>query len=97
MLLVQLGLALLALLLQLANMCQQPFVLSGGGHVGDKLPRLQDFIEHVVDRHPRNPIVIFPKSLHFQDRSRLQPPASVLQRDPDLNLVLRNQVSLQFA
>lgn len=75
----------------------QPIVLSGGGQLGDQWPRLQDFIEYVVDRHRRNPIVIFPQSLYFQDRSRLQQAASILQRHPDLTLVLRDQVSFQFA
>ena len=75
----------------------QPIVLSGGGQVGDQWPRLQDFIERVVDRYRRNPIVIFPQSLYFQDRSRLQRAASILQRHPDLTLVLRDQVSYQFA
>lgn len=65
--------------------------------MGDQWPRLQDFIEHVVDRYRRNPIVIFPQSLYFQDRSRLQRAASILQRHPDLTLVLRDQVSFQFA
>lgn len=75
----------------------QPIVLSGGGQLGDAWPHLQAFIERVVSNHRRNAVIIFPQSIYFRDPDRLHSAADVLQRHPDLTLVLRDAHSFELA
>ncbi len=75
----------------------QPIVLSGGGQLGDTWLWLQEFIERVILRHRRNPLIIFPQSIHFRDRARLQKASAILQGHPNLTLVLRDQASFRLA
>lgn len=42
------------------NLGDQPIVLSGGGQLGDQWPRLQAFIEWVVNGLHHNAVIIFP-------------------------------------
>jgi exopolysaccharide biosynthesis predicted pyruvyltransferase EpsI len=75
----------------------QPIVLSGGGQLGDTWLWLQEFIERVILRHRRNPLIILPQSIHFRDPARLQQASAILQGHPNLTLVLRDQTSFQLA
>ena len=75
----------------------QPIVLSGGGQLGDTWIWLQEFIERVILRHRRNPLIILPQSIHFRDPARLQQASAILQGHPNLTLVLRDQTSFELA
>lgn len=75
----------------------QLIVLSGGGQLGDAWPHLEAFMERVVSSHRRNPLVIFPQSIHFRDPDRLQRAAAVLRSHPDLTLLLRDRKSFDLA
>lgn len=72
-------------------------LLQGGGNFGDLWRGNQDFRLSVTQAFPDNPIVMFPQSLHYQDRRRLESDADILNRHPDVTLCWREDRSFAIA
>jgi exopolysaccharide biosynthesis predicted pyruvyltransferase EpsI len=72
-------------------------LLHGGGNLGDLWPHHQRFREQVIATFPGHRIIQFPQSMHFGDRANLDRARKVLNRHPDLTLLLRDRRSLRAA
>lgn len=67
-----------------------PIFLNGGGNMGDVWPAVQQFREEIIRAFPRNPIIQFPQSIHFESQEELRKTRSVLGRHPRLVLLARD-------
>lgn len=72
-------------------------LLQGGGNFGDLWRGNQDFRLAVIQAFPHSPIVMFPQSLHYRDRSRLADDAAILNRHRELTLCWRDDRSYAIA
>lgn len=71
-------------------------VMHGGGNLGDLYPTSQEFREIVIDRYPRNRIVIFPQSVHFDNDERRDTAARRFAAHRDLHIFVRDRASVDF-
>jgi len=74
-----------------------PIILHGGGNLGDLWPRYQKFREEIVARYQKQPIIIFPQAIYFQDKTNLETAAKIFNSHPNLTIVTRDQYSYNFA
>ncbi len=72
-------------------------LLQGGGNFGDLWPPRQCFRESVIAAFPGHRIIQLPQTLQFRRSETLARAKSVLERHPNLVLLLRDQPSLEFA
>lgn len=72
-------------------------LLHGGGNFGDLYPRHQIFRELVVSRFPDRKIVFLPQSIHYSDQRNLSQTQRILNGHPDLTIMVRDDVSYEFA
>ncbi len=72
-------------------------LLQGGGNFGDLYPHIQQYREWVIERFPRNRIVILPQTVHYRDSAELHRSTERLMRHPDLHLFVRDDRSLEVA
>lgn len=68
----------------------------GGGNFGDLYPLHQNFREDIIQRFPDKRIVIFPQSIHFQDKEELIKSCAILKKHPDLHILLRDKNSFSI-
>ena len=74
-----------------------PLILHGGGNFGDLYPIHQNFRDAVLKKFPDRKIVIFPQSIHFQDANNIELTSEAINGHPDLTMMVRDHVSLEFA
>jgi pyruvyl transferase EpsO len=67
--------------------------LQGGGNFGDLWSPYQEFREKIIQAYPNKRIVIFPQSVHFQDRSSFYRASEILKRHKDLHIMVRDRNS----
>ena len=72
-------------------------LLSGGGNFGDLYPSHQRLREQVIADFPQNRIIQLPQSIHFDTPVALARAARVIDRHPDLTLLVRDHSSLRLA
>lgn len=72
-------------------------ILHGGGNFGDLYPIHQNFRDAVLKQFPDRKIVIFPQSIHFQDANNIELTSDAINAHPDLTMMVRDHVSLEFA
>lgn len=70
--------------------------IHGGGNLGDVWSSHLDFQERVVATYPRNRIVVFPQSAHFQSSDRLERTKSIFCAHEHLTICARDEASYQF-
>lgn len=69
----------------------------GGGNFGDIYSVEQRFRESLVQRYPRNRIVMLPQTIHFQDAAKQAKSSSILRAHGDLHLGVRDSASQAIA
>ncbi|XGV98165.1 MAG: polysaccharide pyruvyl transferase family protein [Leptolyngbya sp. BL-A-14] len=74
-----------------------PIILHGGGNLGDLWPRYQKFREEIIVRYPKQPIIIFPQAIFFQDKANLETAAKAFNSHPNLTVITRDQYSYNLA
>jgi pyruvyl transferase EpsO len=67
--------------------------MHGGGNFGDLYRRPQNYRERIVEAFPDKRIVIFPQTVHFDDRSELERSCRIFRSHNDLHIFLRDQRS----
>ncbi len=72
-------------------------VLTGGGNLGDLWPQRQAFRERVLHDFARRRVVQAPQSIHFEEPAALARARAAFDAHPDLVLLVRDRVSLEFA
>ncbi|MGY1618332.1 polysaccharide pyruvyl transferase family protein [Geodermatophilus sp. SYSU D00691] len=72
-------------------------LLHGGGNLGDRWPDFQAFRERVIVACRSRKVIQLPQSVHFRDRRHLDRARQVFASHPGLVLMLREQVSYDFA
>lgn len=72
-----------------------PIVLHGGGSLGDIYPDLQAMREAVVRAFPVRRIILFPQSLHFDDRERQARSLNSMLAHRDIHVFVRDRSSLE--
>lgn len=72
-------------------------LLQGGGNFGDLWPLCQRFRESVIATFPSYRIIQLPQTLQFRRGETLARAKSVLDRHPNLILLVRDPRSLEFA
>lgn len=72
-------------------------LLSGGGNFGDLYPTHHGLRERVIADFPEHRIIQLPQSIHFDSGAAIEQAVKVLDRHPDLTLLLRDRPSLEFA
>ena len=68
----------------------------GGGNFGDLWGHEHSFREHIVERFPKNRIIIFPQSVFFEKRKKLERAVRIFSKHPDLTLFARDWASFKF-
>ncbi len=71
--------------------------LHGGGSLGDLYDFTQHFREKVIAAFPDNKIVQLPQTICFREQANLKRARAILDRHPDLTLLVRDRRSLEFA
>jgi len=69
-------------------------LLHGGGNFGDLWTSHQRFREMVVAAFPKNAFVLFPQTIHYEDRKALDQTARVFNAHGDLTILVRDHESL---
>jgi pyruvyl transferase EpsO len=72
-------------------------LLSGGGNFGDLYESHQEIREDVIANFPANRIIQLPQSISFHAGEALQRARAVINRHPDLTLLVRDHQSLELA
>jgi exopolysaccharide biosynthesis predicted pyruvyltransferase EpsI len=80
-----------------AHLRRGPILLQGGGTFGDLWPEHQLFREAVIAGFPQHRIIQLPQTINFRNPGNLARARAVLNRHPDLILLLRDRRSLEFA
>jgi pyruvyl transferase EpsO len=74
-----------------------PILLHGGGNFGDLWPQHHAFRERVIEDWHDRPIVQMPQSIHFGTTSAVQKTAAIIAAHPNFTLLVRDELSLEFA
>ncbi|CAH1203794.1 polysaccharide pyruvyl transferase family protein [Paenibacillus sp. JJ-223] len=72
-------------------------VMSGGGNFGDLYDSHQRLRELVVQKYPRNKIVILPQTIFYKDVANLQKTAELFNRHSNLYVYTRDESSYKLA
>lgn len=70
--------------------------LVGGGNFGDLWRGLQEFKCKIVQLYPKNRIVIFPQSVHYDDLQLCKEDADVFAAHDDVHICVRDNKSFGF-
>ncbi|BDD00012.1 polysaccharide pyruvyl transferase family protein [Persicobacter psychrovividus] len=66
-------------------------IFQGGGNFGDLWRRHTAFVLDVIDKYPKNRVVIFPQTIYYQDESVLQQDALVMNRRGNVTICGRDR------
>ena len=69
-------------------------LLHGGGNLGDLYPAHDLYRRTVLERMPRNRVILMPQSIHYRDASAAQEMRKALERHSNAIVLLRDHVSL---
>jgi pyruvyl transferase EpsO len=72
-------------------------LIHGGGNFGDLWPSHQRFREEVIAAFPTHKIIQLPQTIYFREQSNLACAKSVLNKHPNLTILVRDLRSLEFA
>ncbi|MGY8917832.1 MAG: polysaccharide pyruvyl transferase family protein [Flavobacteriales bacterium] len=75
---------------------QEMLLLHGGGNFGDLYSVHQNYRENIIMSYPNNKILIFPQSLHFEDKKRMVKSLSIYNNHNDLIVCARDQYTLDI-
>lgn len=71
-------------------------LIQGGGNFGDLYPRHTRLWVETLKRFRRNPVVMLPQSIHYQDESNFQELALAMEEHPALIVFVRDRFSHDF-
>lgn len=71
-------------------------LLHGGGNFGDLYRNFQEFKLRVVDKYPKNKIVMFPQSVWYENSDLIKRDAAQMAKHNDLYLCARDKSSFDF-
>lgn len=74
-----------------------PIIAQGGGNLGDLFPHHEEFRRQLVARNHASPIVVMPQSICFRSDVNAQRSAEIYNANPNLTILVREQVSLEIA
>lgn len=74
-----------------------PILLHGGGNLGDRWPKYQEFRKRVIQEFPDRKIVMLPQSMEFRSRTALEATKNIFSEHRDLTLLLREHRSFDEA
>ncbi len=66
-------------------------LLHGGGNFGDLYEIHQNFRETIVSKYSNNKILIFPQSLHFEDKLKMKKSLTIYNNHNDLTVCARDK------
>lgn len=70
--------------------------LVGGGNFGDLWRGLQEFKNKIIKLYPKNRIVIFPQSVHYDDMQLCKEDSEVFAAHKDVHICVRDKKSFDF-
>lgn len=70
--------------------------LVGGGNFGDLWRGLQEFKNKIIKLYPKNRIVIFPQSVHYDDMQLRKEDSEVFAAHKDVHICVRDRKSFDF-
>ncbi len=70
--------------------------LVGGGNFGDLWRGLQEFKNNIIQLYPKNRIIIFPQSVHYNDLCLCEHDAKIFTSHDDIHICARDNVSYNF-
>lgn len=68
-------------------------ILAGGGNFGDIYPIHQEFRKKVIEKYPRNKIVILPQSVWYRSHKLLASDIEILKNHQNLTIFVRDEYS----
>lgn len=68
-------------------------LLNGGGNFGDLWRVIQDFRVNIVQKFKNNKIVVFPVSVHYEDKELLLKDAEIFNKHSNITICVRDQNS----
>ncbi|HEV7928519.1 MAG TPA: polysaccharide pyruvyl transferase family protein [Nitrosospira sp.] len=72
-------------------------VFQGGGNFGDLYKGPQQVRQHLIQRLPKNRIIILPQTIHFRSRRAYDECCSAFSQHPDLHICVRDHLSYKLA
>jgi|SRR5690606_16960408 len=72
-------------------------LLHGGGNFGDVWRLNQDFRNSIIKKFQRNRIIVFPQTIHYENKNFIEEDAELYNSHPDLTICARDNVSYKFA
>lgn len=72
-------------------------VLCGGGNFGDVYPHSHKIKEEVIQLWPDNTKIIFPQTIHFDNKSTLEHAETIFDKANNVILFVRDKKSFEFA
>jgi len=71
-------------------------LFQGGGNFGDMWPMHHKYRKAIIEKHPNNPVLVFPQSVCYLDESHLNEDISFFSRYPNVTICVRDQKSKDF-
>lgn len=89
------------LLIQNVIQDEDILIITGGGYLGSLWLWLEDITKNIIERYPKNKIIIFPQTMYFENsglgESEKKSLSAVLNSHTDLTIMLRDQASYRLA
>lgn len=71
-------------------------LFQGGGNFGDMWPMHHRYRKTIIERHPNNPVIIFPQSVCYLDESLLKEDIVFFSKFPNVTICARDKISKAF-
>lgn len=71
-------------------------LLHGGGNFGDIWRVVQDFRNNIIRQFNKNRIIIFPQTVHYDDKFFLEKDSQIFNQHPDLTICTRDYKSYEI-
>lgn len=89
------------LLIQNVIQDEDILIITGGGYLGSLWLWLEDITKNIIQRYPKNKIIIFPQTMYFEKsglgENEKKSLSAVLNSHADLTIMLRDQASYRLA
>lgn len=71
-------------------------LFQGGGNFGDIYKRSQNYRLNLIEKHTNKRIIILPQSVYYNDLNNLEKDAEILNKHPDLHILVRDRESFEL-
>lgn len=72
-------------------------LITGGGYMGDVWRKAWDNVMNTIELYPKNPIVILPNTIYYNDHNVMHSDAERMSKLKKLTICVRDKVSYQIA